>query len=91
MIMLRSGIVRTNLTKWLVVTGNGSMLYAAALPNLVLILILNSTLSYMLKAGLVEVKVEKYKVPFGTWMAEERPEMRRIGVDQYRDLGGVFS
>ena len=47
--------------------------------------------SYMLKAGLVVVKVEKYKVPFGTWMAKERPKMRQIGVDQDRDLGGVFS
>lgn len=47
--------------------------------------------SYMLKAGLVDVKVEKYKVPFGTWMIDERPETRRIGIDQDRDLGGVFS
>lgn len=47
--------------------------------------------SYMRKAGLVDVNVEKYIVPIGTWMADERPETRRIGVHQDRDLGGVFS
>lgn len=46
---------------------------------------------YMRKAGLVDVRVERYVVPFGTWMADERPETRRIGEDQSRDLGGVFS
>ena len=35
----------------------------------------------MRKAGLVDVQVEKYMVPFGTWMADEKPETRRIGGD----------
>ncbi|KAL9133937.1 MAG: hypothetical protein Q9175_004885 [Cornicularia normoerica] len=47
--------------------------------------------SYMRKAGLVDVNVEKYIVPIGTWMADERSETRRIGVHQDQDLGGVFS
>lgn len=46
---------------------------------------------YMQKAGLVDVKVEKYKVPFGTWMADEKPETRRIGVNCERDMGSLFS
>ena len=41
---------------------------------------------YMQKAGLVNVKVQKYKVPFGTWMADERPETRRIGALDYRTV-----
>ena len=46
---------------------------------------------YMRAAGLVDVKVEKYFVPIGTWMADERPETRRIGAHQDQDLGPVFS
>ena len=41
---------------------------------------------YMQKAGLVDVKVKKYKVPSGTWMGDERPETRRIGAHDYRTI-----
>lgn len=47
--------------------------------------------SYMRSAGLVDVKVQKYKVPFGSWMAEEKPETRLIGLNNARDLGLIFS
>ena len=40
------------------------------------------------KAGLVDVKVEKCKAPFGTWMADEKPETRRSGAHDY---GTFFS
>ena len=46
---------------------------------------------YMREAGLVDVQVVKYKVPFGDWMADERPETRRIGVNHDRDIGPTFS
>ena len=47
-----------------------------------------SAKGYMQKASLVDVKVEKYKVPFETWMADEKPETRRIGA---HDLTTLFS
>jgi len=34
---------------------------------------------YMARAGLVEVDVVRYVVPYGTWMAEEKPETKAIG------------
>ena len=34
---------------------------------------------YMAKSGLVDVKIIKYMVPYGTWMAEGRPETRSMG------------
>lgn len=37
----------------------------------------------MRKAGLVDVKVEKYKALFGKWMADEKPVTRRIGAHDY--------
>lgn len=46
---------------------------------------------YMQEAGLVDVKVEKYMVPYGTWLATEKPETRRIGAHNARDMGPVFS
>ena len=46
---------------------------------------------YMERAGLVNVEVQKYAVPYGTWMVEEKPETRRIGKHQARDMGPVFS
>ena len=46
---------------------------------------------YMREAGLVDVSVQKYMVPFGTWLANSRPETRRIGVNHDRDLGRAFS
>ena len=46
---------------------------------------------YMREAGLVDVTVQKYMVPFGTWLADEKPETRKIGVNHDRDLGRAFS
>ena len=46
---------------------------------------------YMREAGLVDVSVQKYMVPFGTWLADSKPETRRIGVNHDRDLGRAFS
>ena len=45
---------------------------------------------YMREAGLVDVSVVRYRAPFGTWAAEERPESRRIGVVQARDLPPLY-
>lgn len=47
--------------------------------------------SYMRKAGLVDVTVEKYMVPYGTWLAAAKPETGRIGANHARDMGPVFS
>ena len=41
---------------------------------------------YMKDTGLVDVQVKKYVLPFGTWMADQRPETRRLGSQQ----GGIF-
>ena len=46
---------------------------------------------YMRNAGLVDVKVQKYTVPFGSWMADEKPETKRIGANHERDMGSIFS
>lgn len=46
---------------------------------------------YMREAGLEDVTVRKYVVPFGSWLAGEKPETRKIGADNERDLGHVFS
>ena len=46
---------------------------------------------YMRQAGLVDVKVEEYVVPMGTWLAEEKPETRRIGANNRSELGTIFS
>ena len=46
---------------------------------------------YMREAGLVDVTVQKYVAPFGTWLADAKPETRKIGVENDRYLGRVFS
>ena len=46
---------------------------------------------YMTEAGLVDVEVVRYVVPYGTWMAEERPETRLIGQQQADMMGPLFS
>lgn len=46
---------------------------------------------YMVEAGLVDVEVVKYMVPYGTWMAEERPETRLMGRQEGREMGPLFS
>ena len=44
---------------------------------------------YLERAGLVDVQVREYRIPFGTWAAEERPETRRIGAHAAREYGMV--
>ncbi|KAL8947787.1 MAG: hypothetical protein Q9222_005972 [Ikaeria aurantiellina] len=46
---------------------------------------------YMKDAGLADVQVAKYPVPFGTWMAEEKPETKKIGGLQDPNMGVAFS
>ena len=46
---------------------------------------------YMTRAGLVNVEVVEYMVPYGTWMAEEKPETRSIGQQQADAMGPLFS
>ena len=46
---------------------------------------------YMREAGLVDVTVQKYAVPVGTWLADEKPETRKIGAYNDRDLKRIFS
>ena len=46
---------------------------------------------YMTDAGLTHIETVKYKVPFGTWLARERPETRRIGEHQVSNMGKVIS
>ena len=46
---------------------------------------------YMREAGLADVTVQKYMAPFGTWLADEKPETRKIGINNDQDLGHVFS
>ena len=46
---------------------------------------------YMAEAGLVDVEVVRYVVPYGTWMAEERPETRSIGQHEADVMGPLFS
>lgn len=45
---------------------------------------------YMRQAGLVDVSVVKYRAPFGTWDAKERPESRRIGALQATELAPLY-
>ena len=46
---------------------------------------------YMEDAGLVDIHVEKYLVPYGTWMVKDRPETAKIGEHQATGMGPVFS
>ncbi|KAL8712673.1 MAG: hypothetical protein Q9220_003205 [cf. Caloplaca sp. 1 TL-2023] len=46
---------------------------------------------YMKDAGLEDVQVKRYPIPFGTWMVEERPETKKIGGLQDPNMGEVFS
>ena len=45
---------------------------------------------YMEDAGLIDVKVAKYEVPYGPWMAKERPETKRTGEEQAK-MGPLIS
>ncbi|KAL9586511.1 MAG: hypothetical protein Q9212_000872 [Teloschistes hypoglaucus] len=46
---------------------------------------------YMEEAGLFDVQVVKYMTPFGTWLAGERPETRKIGEHNAGEMGKSFS
>lgn len=46
---------------------------------------------YLTDAGLVDVQVVKYDVPLGTWMADAKPETKRLGEHQAPDMAAVFS
>ena len=48
---------------------------------------------YMKEAGLIDVQVVKYEVPFGSWLADSggKPETRKIGEHQVSSMGKVFS
>ena len=50
-----------------------------------------SAAQYMKNAGLIDVQTVKYKVPFGTWLASEKPETKKIGEQQVESLPQVFS
>ena len=45
---------------------------------------------YMREAGLVDVSVSKYAVPFETWAADERPQSRRIGALQAKEIAPLY-
>lgn len=45
---------------------------------------------YMEMAGLVDIKVREYRLPLGTWLAEENPETRRIGEHAAREYGMLY-
>lgn len=44
----------------------------------------------MREAGLVDVGVTPYRASFGTWAADQRPESRRIGAHQARELAPLY-
>ncbi len=46
--------------------------------------------TYMRSAGFVDVTVQEYWQPFGTWKAAERPESRAIGELQAKELAGLY-
>lgn len=45
---------------------------------------------YMQQAGLVDISVKEYKIPFGTWQARQRPETKRIGGHAAREYGVTY-
>ena len=45
---------------------------------------------WMKEAGMVDVRVTKYKVPWGIWDADNRPETRKIGEQMVGDIVAVF-
>jgi len=44
----------------------------------------------MQAAGLVDVQLREYRVPFGTWAVKERPETRRIGENLEREVRTLY-
>lgn len=46
---------------------------------------------YMKNAGLLDVEAHRYAMPYGTWLADEKPESRRIGELQDSGMTPVFS
>ena len=45
---------------------------------------------YMREAGLVDVRVQEYGIPFGKWATKDRPETERLGAHQVREMPGIF-
>ncbi|KAL9617411.1 MAG: hypothetical protein Q9204_008486 [Flavoplaca sp. TL-2023a] len=45
---------------------------------------------YMEEAGLEDIVVKEYRMPFGTWLAGERPETRTIGEHTAREYGMLY-
>jgi len=45
---------------------------------------------YMKDAGLVDVTVREFRVPYGTWAVGERPETKRIGEHSARENPGLY-
>ncbi|KAL8878940.1 MAG: hypothetical protein Q9198_003350 [Flavoplaca austrocitrina] len=45
---------------------------------------------YMEEAEVEDVVVKEYRLPFGTWLAEEKPETRRIGKHAAREYGPLY-
>ena len=45
---------------------------------------------YMEIAGLVNVQQKVYRMPYGTWMAKDRPETERIGKHSAREYGTLY-
>ncbi|KAI4217884.1 MAG: hypothetical protein L6R36_009229 [Xanthoria steineri] len=44
---------------------------------------------YMEEAGLEDIVVKEYRLPCGTWLAEQKPETRRIGESTGREYGRI--
>lgn len=45
---------------------------------------------YMRDAGLVDVQVREYRIPFGTWAVKERRETRRIGEHLAKEMRTLY-
>ena len=45
----------------------------------------------MRDAGLVDVSTVKYAAPFGTWAEKDRPESRRVGKLQAKELAPLYA
>lgn len=46
--------------------------------------------TYMQKAGFMDIEQKRYRVPFGSWLASDMPETRRIGEHAAREYGMLY-
>lgn len=46
--------------------------------------------SYMERTGLVNIQQKRYRLPFGTWLVDERPETEWIGKHAAREYGMLY-